>query len=513
MLSRRMLARLAGPILALPALPAAAQSRAGTLRVVSPWEIGGLDPARSGYIFVRMQVAETLVTTDRDNNLAPLLARGWRVDEDGLTWTFDLRAGATFHDGTALSAEAVAASLRRAQTPPGILAAAPVAAIEAAGDAVRIRTSRPFAALPAFLAHSSTLILAPGASGPDGAVRTVIGTGPFRLTALTPPQGFEAERFDGWWGGKVAASGARYLAVTRGETRTLMADTGEADLVFNLPPTAFQRLSRSGHVALTTAAIPRSYILKLNAGGFFFGDVRARRALSMAIDRAGIAAGLLRTPDAAATQLFPPSLSGWHDPSLPPLAHDPQAARRLLAEAGWQPGADGVLARDGRAFRVTLRTFPDRPEQPVLATAIQAQLKEVGIVAEVAIGNSGDIPLGHRDGTLDLGLAARNFSLVPDPIGTLLQDYGPEGGDWGAMGWSGAGSAELAELIGTLSGTFDPAAAATLRHRAAAILQAELPVVPLAWFVHSVAAGKRLAGVTLDPFEQSYRLSDIRLGA
>jgi peptide/nickel transport system substrate-binding protein len=320
-------------------------------------------------------------------------------------------------------------------------------------------------------------------------VRAVIGTGPFRLTALTPPQGFEAERFDGWWGGKVAAARARYLAVTRGETRTLMADTGEADLVFNLPPTAFQRLSRNPRVALTTAAIPRSYILKLNAGGFFFGDVRARRALSMAIDRAGIAAGLLRTPDAAATQLFPPSLSGWHDPSLPPLAHDPQAARRLLAEVGWQPGADGVLARGGRAFRVTLRTFPDRPEQPVLATAIQAQLKEIGIVAEVAIGNSGDIPLGHRDGTLDLGLAARNFSLVPDPIGTLLQDYGPEGGDWGAMGWSGAGSAELAELIGTLSGTFDPAAAAILRHRAAAILQAELPVVPLAWFVHSVATG------------------------
>jgi peptide/nickel transport system substrate-binding protein len=85
MLSRRMLARLAGPVLALPALPAAAQPRAGTLRVVSPWEIGGLDPARSGYIFARMQVAETLVTTDRDNTLAPLLARGWRVDANGLT--------------------------------------------------------------------------------------------------------------------------------------------------------------------------------------------------------------------------------------------------------------------------------------------------------------------------------------------------------------------------------------------------------------------------------------------
>ncbi len=512
MLSRRMLARLSGAALAMPALPASAQPRA-TLRVVTPWEIGGLDPARSGYIFARMQVAETLVTTGTDNTLTPLLARAWTVSDDGLAWTFSLRPGVTFHDGTALSAEIVAASLRRAQTPPGILSNAPLAAIEAAGDAVRIRTSQPFAALPAFLAHSSTLILAPAASGPDGAVRAIIGTGPFRITSLTPPQGFEAVRFDAWWGGKVPAAGARYLAAPRGETRTLMADTGEADLVFNLPPTAFQRLSRSARVAFVTAPIPRSYILKINAGGFFFGDRRVRQALSAAIDRTGIAAGILRTPDSAATQLFPPSLAGWHDPALPPLVHDASLARRLLAEAGWRPGPDGVLVRDGRAFRVTLRTFPDRPEQPVLATAIQAQLKEIGIAVEVAIGNSGDIPLGHRDGTLDLGLAARNFSLVPDPIGTLLQDYGPEGGDWGAMGWTGPGSADLATTIGTLSRTFDPAAAAALRRRATAILQDELPVIPLAWFIHSVASGRHLAGVTLDPFEQSYRLSDIRFGA
>lgn len=502
------LARLFAAVLAGFSSIAAAQ-QPHTLRVVAPWEIGGLDPARSGYIFGRMQVAETLVTTDRQNRLVPLLARDWHVSDDRLTWVFELKPDVTFHDGTKLDADAVAASLARAHTAPGILSNAPIAAIEPAGDAIRISTTRPFAALPAFLAHYSTIVLAPSSFGPDGAVRSVIGTGPFRVTALTPPQGFEVVRFDGWWGGRVAIAGARYLAAGRGETRTLMADTGEADLVYNLPPTAFDRLRRSTRVTLTTMAIPRTYTLKVNAGGVFFGDLRARRALSLAIDREGIAAGILRTPGAAATQLMPPALVGWHDPALPPLAHDPAEARRLLAEIGWQPGPDGVLVKDGRPFRVVLRTFPDRPEQPVIATAIQAQLKEIGIALEVAIGNSGDIPLGHRDGTLDLGLAARNFSLVPDPIGTLLQDYGPEGGDWGAMGWS---SAALTETLARLGSTFDPAAAAPLRRRAVAILHEELPVLPLAWFTHSVAASKRLAGVTLDPYELSYRLSDITFG-
>jgi len=507
MTSRRTLVRALGLTLGLLALPAAAQPDA--LRIVAPWEIGGLDPARTGYLFQRMQVAETLVTTDRDNKLVPLLARGWHVSDDQLTWTFDLRPDVTFQDGTKLSGEIVAASLTRARTAPGILSNAPVTAIEAADGAVRITTATPFSALPAFLAHHSTLILAPSSHGPDGAVRSVVGTGPFRITSLTPPRGFDAERFDGWWGGKIATARVRYLAAGRGETRTLSADTGEADLVFNLPPTAFQRLSRSPRVTLITASIPRTYILKVNAGGPFFGDIRVRQAVSAAIDREGIAAGLLRTPEAVATQLFPPSLAGWHAPALPPLAHDPEAAKRLLAEAGWQPGADGVRTKDGRPFRVTLRTFPDRPEQPVIATAIQAQLKEVGIVVEVSIGNSGDIPLGHNDGTLDLGLAARNFSLVPDPIGTLIQDYDPKGGDWGAMNWTGAGAAELAATISQLGSTFEPQAAQALRQRVAAILQAELPVMPLAWFTHSVAASKRLSGVTLDPYELSYRLSDI----
>lgn len=105
----------------------------------------------------------------------------------------------------------------------------------------------------------------------------------------------------------------------------------------------------------------------------------------------------------------------------------------MLAELGWQPGEDGVLERDGERFEVTLRTFPDRPELPLTATAIQTQLGEIGIDVEVSIGNSSDIPARHAEGTLELALLARNFGLTPDPIGTALADITGGGGDWGAM--------------------------------------------------------------------------------
>ena len=106
-----------------------------------------------------------------------------------------------------------------------------------------------------------------------------------------------------------------------------------------------------------------------------------------------------------------------------------------------------------------------------------------------------------------MALYARNLALVPDPLGTLVQDYGPHGGEWGAMGWS---SPELVAALDRLGGAADPAERGTLRRRVAEVLQDELPVIPLAWYDHSVAVSRRLAGVSVDPLELSYRISAMR---
>jgi peptide/nickel transport system substrate-binding protein len=487
------------------ATPALAQAPR-VLRVVAPFEIGGLDPARSGYIFTRMQVTETLVGTDAQGALTPSLAAGWTLSEDRLAWRFALRPGTRFHDGTPVTAEAVADGLRRARAGAGPLSLAPVAEIVASGDAVLVRTTRPFLSLPAFLANSSTMILAP-ASFAEAGVRAIIGTGPYRITDLLAPQRLDAARFEGWWGGEVAIERVSYLAAGRGETRAAMAEAGQAEIVTTLAPETVDRLRRNPRVVVEVLPIPRTRAIKLNAGLPFFADVRARRAFSLAIDRAGIATALLRSPESAATQLFPPGLAGWHDPALPPLRRDLAEARRLLDEAGWRAGADGLRAKDGRAFRFTLRTFSDRPELPAVATAIQAQLREVGIDMQIAVMNSGEIPAGHRDGTLEAALFARNFSLVPDPLGTLVQDFGPQGGDWGAMGWS---DPALAAAIERLGGEADPVARGALRHSVAGILQQALPVIPVAWYDLPVAFSRRVMGGSVDPLELSYRISAMR---
>ncbi|PTT89003.1 ABC transporter substrate-binding protein, partial [Pelomonas sp. HMWF004] len=126
-----------------------------------------------------------------------------------------------------------------------------------------------------------------------------------------------------------------------------------------------------------------------------------------------------------------------------------------------------------------------------------------------------DIPLGHRTGSLQLALFARNYATVPDPTATLAQDFGlhgtQQGGDWGAMGWRSPETA--AALQALLQGSASPAHAAALRRQVVATLGEELPVIPIAWYRLQVAVSPRLRHLVLDPLERSYHLDQLRWSA
>lgn len=487
----------------------ASDARSKVLQIVGPWEIGRLEPAATGSLFQRLQVAETLVGADDQGQAVAELAASWSVHDDGLTWRFELRPRARFHDGTAVSAQAVVQSLQWLIKPPGMLAQAQVTRMRALGThTLEIQTAQPFAMLPALLAHSSCIVLAPACFDAQGRVSRIMGSGPYQVTQLLPPQSMHTSRFMQFDGVLPAIEQVRYLAVGRAETRALMAEGGQADLAFQLDPVSWNRLKLRPHLRIERVTLPRSIAIKVNSGLPALRDVRVRRALSLCIDRHGIAKALLRDPSLAATQLLSPAALGWHDPDMPPLQHRPELARQLLLQAGWQPHQEGLRNALGQPLNLHLRTFPDRPELPIIATALQAQWRQAGIAVKVGIGNSGDIPLGHRDGTLELGLMARNYGNVADTGATLLQDFGAGGGDWGAMGWSGQDTAQA--LLALARQKHSAAETQRLRRVVVRQLQEELPVIPVTWYRQQVAVHQRLQGVSLDPLERSYRITQMR---
>lgn len=156
------------------------------------------------------------------------------------------------------------------------------------------------------------------------------------------------------------------------------------------------------------------------------------------------------------------------------------------------------MVKAGRRFEFNLDTYAARPMLPPIATAIQEQLKQVGIKMNIRVGESAQIPEKNAAGTLEAALLARNFGLIPDAIGTIAGDYGPNPGNWGTKGWQ---SDEVNRLLGEYLGAFDPAEAEASRRGILSVLQAELPVIPITWYEHIVAVSDRVNGVRIDPFE------------
>lgn len=177
-----------------------------------------------------------------------------------------------------------------------------------------------------------------------------------------------------------------------------------------------------------------------------------------------------------------------------------------MAELGWSKGDDGILVRDGERFSIMLRTFPDRPELPLIATALQDTWRDLGIELEVSVASYSEIPAGHQDGSLHVALYARNYGVTTDPVGAVMQDFGQGGGDWGAMGWD---NAQVAEAINLIASTGDEKLRADSIATVAATLHQELPVIPVVWYQHTVSIDKKLGGVIIDPLQRSYGLGEM----
>lgn len=509
-LTRRSALALAASSAALAGVPSVLRAQeAGVLRVASPWEWTSNEPTDTGFIMARMQIAETLVMVEPDGKLVGGVAESWSVSNDKLTWRFKIRSGVVFHDGTPVTAEAAAASLRRSLDGES-MQQIPLDQLTTEGDTLVLKTKTPFSHLPEVLVDYAAVILAPASWGADGKVTKVIATGPFRITAIDGKTVIELERFDRYWGEKPKVTRARHTAIPHGDTRTNVAVAGDQDIIFTTVPAATPRIDAAGQMKIESLTIPRVRVMAFNSGLPQFADVRVRRAINMAIDRKGIASAVLRHPASAATQLLPAAVPAWHDAALPPYAFDVGGANALLDQAGWVRGADGVRAKDGVRFAAKMLTLANRPELTVMGTAVQAQLKAIGMELSVEPGPTSAVPAAIQDGTMQLTLFARTYVNVPEAIASIIPDFTRERSTWGTLNWPGRDRMKV--LTDEYVQSFDDAHKAVLRREILKIIHEEVPVAAVSWFEHTVAINKRVKGLVIDPFEMRYMLHKVTLG-
>jgi peptide/nickel transport system substrate-binding protein/oligopeptide transport system substrate-binding protein len=397
----------------------------GVLIVDQGAEPTSIDPNRFGSTNDRNIITnmyDTLVEFDLETyEIVPSLATDWSPSADGLTWTFNLREGVTFHDGTTFGAEDVVKSMERAQDPEAgrttSLLTRVTDTVAVDENTVEIHLSEPDRILLSTLVD---VYISP--SEDNDLAANPVGTGPFKFVSWEPNQQVEIERNpDYWQEGLPYLDGVIYRTVPDGTVQGLQIRTGDADMLSDTPLGEIGGLQQAGLQIIAPAEGFNSgiYHFHLNTRHEPWTDQSMRQAVSMAIDRQALAASLfgfmtvLSNPMEINSTFFNADAPSYN-------TRDLEGAKALI-------GPDRV---DGGEMIVCGLGF----QYETLAQAVQSQLAEAGIDITITVLDVGTYvakTFGDDTGNFDLSLCAMvpkpdEYDLLNHPYSKLFKE---------ALGW------------------------------------------------------------------------------
>ena len=327
---------------------------------------------------VNRMMYDNLVRFNAKMQIEPALAQSWTQSPDGLTWTFKLRKGVRFHDGSPFDAKAVKYFFDRVlgdEKPFKASLYTPfVQGAQVLDDnTVRVTLKQPFAAFLFRLAHSAGAIVSPAAHqkwGKDFALHPV-GTGPFKFVEWIKGDRVVVERSDAYWGGRPLLDRVVVKTVKEDSARVLMLESGDADLIINITPEDIPRLRKDPRFVIESIPTARALFITINVKKKPFDDVRVRRALNHAVNREAIVKSIYQGNAEVIPGIVAPLQNGYA--KLSGYAYDSKKAKELLAQAGVPALKVKLWSPKGRY----VKDFE-------LAQAVQQDLAAVGIEATLS---------------------------------------------------------------------------------------------------------------------------------
>ena len=389
---------------------------------------------------------EPLVQRTRDG-FRPCLARSWRVGEDARTWEFVLRAGVRFHDGTTLTAEDAVASLERARSPDlggvlgteglfhGYLGAAVIEIVDC--HTVRLVTAEPMADLPDLIASIPIL----PAAAMEAVLENPVGSGPYLLHDDAGQTVTMAAHRNHWRSRPPAFDRLAWRVEPDPAQGLQHLQHGAADIVTGVSHAMGLCMEADERIRMRTAPSNVCTVFMCNLLQGVCTDARVRQALNYGFDQSLL---IDQVTHGSALPLAGPLTSKHtgHDPAIAPYPHDPDKARRLLAEAGWSQ--DRPLILD-----VPLE-LPD--EAVELASCLAEQYAHIGIETEIA--THADRPAYAQQVKAKAIHDACCFDSSPISTFRALREkfHGGLKGPW----WLGYGNENLDRTLNLAQATVDP---------------------------------------------------------
>jgi len=453
-------------------------------------------------------IFESLVHADENQRLGPGLAVSWKPLND-TTWEFKLRQGVTFHDGSPFTADDVIFTFERA---PNVEASPSSFALYTKGKTLKkiddftihIITEKPYPLMPNDVSTIYIISKKNGMGAKTGdynSGKAAIGTGAYKFNEWVPGDKLVIEKNPDYWGKKAQFDRVVFKPIKSDPTRVAALLAGDVDMIDNVPTADIPRLKKNADVVLSQGVSNRVIYLHLDQfrddspyitktdGKNPLKDQRVRKAISLAINRPAIVDRVMEGVAIPAGQLLPETFFGV-SPKLKPETYNPEAAKKLLADAGYPNG-----------FGLTLHGPNDRYiSDAKICQAIGQMLSRVGIDTKVeTMPKSVYFRKASRGGPNNS--PAFSFILVgwgsgtgeaSSPLKSLLHTYDKSKG-FGASNRGRYSNAEVDKLIEQALATVDDGKRELLLQQATEIAIEDLGIIPLHYQVNTWATRKGLA--------------------
>ena len=372
-------------------VPALAQIPDNVLVVAQIAEPKSLDPQAVTAVNdfrILMNVYDGLVRyQDGALEVTPGLAESWDISADGTLYTFKLRQGVNFHDGSPLNAEAVKFNfdrMLREDHPYHDTGPFPLSFFFSAIQettvldeyTVQFKLDGPYAPLLSNLAYPTGLIVSPAAVQQHGKEfgRHPSGTGPYTFKEWASNQHVIVERNADYWDGAPSMETVVFRPITDANTRVAEMLSGGVDLMVEVPPDSLQQFNSNAAFNVYEQAGPHLWFLILNLKEGPFADKRVRQAINYAIDKKALVDNILQGTATIATGPTPAAFAWAYNDKLEPYPYDPEKAQALIKEAGAEGAELTFYVTEGGSGML----------DPVpMGTAIQADLAKVGLTVNI----------------------------------------------------------------------------------------------------------------------------------
>lgn len=347
--------------------------------------------------------------------IEPWIAESWAINADATEYTFTLRQGVTFSDGTPVDAAAVAKNFDTYGLGNDELTLPRSEVINGYRDSqvidartVRFRFHTP---APGFLQGTSVIgsgLVSPGTLARSleqlGDATLIIGSGPFVVTSEVPGRQLTlTARADYAWAppslthqGRPRLDGVQFVVTPEDSVRVGALLAGQASVIRQVQAYDEQRVTDSGFRVFAPPTRGVNNSVAFRPDNPLVADVRVRRALQLATDASQVVETLFSARYPLARSVLAATAPGYVDLSAQ-LTHDIGAAQRLLDDAGWLVGADGIRQKDGRRLVLAAHESPPQPQSKATLQLLAQQWRRVGVVLDILTGDLGSRTVANLD--------------------------------------------------------------------------------------------------------------------